>query len=145
MSEVFVVGDFLIESSRSRSGRHLAASTLLIYDKNIGVIPLTKASNLIIEEKSSKPTYAKGTGKMIKVRVSKGDFIVYGWFVKNFLGKVKGFITIYNYRGEAIYRARYRDGVLRRSFGEPIYAWLIRIFIDINKINVKESKLGDKM
>ncbi|MEM1760078.1 MAG: hypothetical protein QXP72_04815 [Desulfurococcaceae archaeon] len=144
MSENFVIGDFLIENSRSRSGRHIAVSTLVLYSKSLGVIPLSKASEFIIEEKITKPTYVKGAGRRIKIRVRKGDFVIYGWFVKNFLNRVKGFITVYNYRGEAVYRVKYNDGVIRRSFGDPIYDWLIKIFIDTNRVVVKEYKNGGK-
>lgn len=145
MSESFVIGDFLIENSRSRSGRHHAVSTLILYSKSSGVIPLTKASELIVEERACKPTYVKGVGRRIKVRVGKGDFIVYGWFVKNFLSKVKGYITVYNYRGDEVYRVKYYDGVLRRSFGDLIYDWLIKIFVDINRIAVKEYRSGGRI
>lgn len=143
MSE-YIVGEYLIENSKSRSGRHRAVSTLIIYSREKGVIPLSKANGYVVEELKTKPTYARGEAKKVKLRVNRGEYIVYGWFVKNFLGKVKGYIEVYSYRGELLFKAKYFDGELRRSRGNPVNAWLVRVFTDYLKIPVKKTRLGDE-
>ncbi len=143
MSE-YIVGEYLIENSRSRSGRHHAVSTLIIYNREKGIIPLNKADGYIVEETKAKPTYARGEAKKIKLRLNRGEYVVYGWFVKNFLGRVKGYIEVYSYRGELVYRAKYVDGELRRSRGNPVNAWLVRVFAEHLKIPVKKTRLGDE-
>ncbi|MET1160792.1 MAG: hypothetical protein ABWW65_07520 [Thermoprotei archaeon] len=143
MSEV-VVGDFVVENSRSRSGRHHAVSVLVIYSREEGVIPVTKASDRIAGVEPAKPTYVRGDAKAYKIKLKRGEYLIHGWFVKNFLGRVKGWINVYNYRGELVYRAKYINGVLRKSIGNPVNAWLVRVFVEYLKIPVRETHLGDE-
>jgi len=140
-----VVGDYLIESSVSRSGRHRAVSTLAIYSRERGFIPLSKAGDRVVEKSEAKPTYARGEAYRVKVKIAKGEYIIYGWFVKNFLNRVKGYISVYSHKGELIYRAKYVDGELRRSMGSPVNAWLVRVFTEQLKIPVKRTRLGDEV
>jgi len=139
-----VIGDYILEDSRSRSGRHRRSSTIMIYSRDKGVVTYSKAGEYIVEQSDYKPTYCRGWAKRVKVKVGKGDYVVYAVFTRNFLGRVKGYISAYNHRGELIYRAKYVDGVLRRSVGNPVNAWLIRLFIDVYRIPVKETHLGDE-
>jgi len=136
------VGYFKVESSRSRSGKHVASSTLLIYVRDKGVVK--PSGDRVVEEAEANPTYVIGSAKSIKVRLSHGDFAIYGWFVKNYLNRVKGYISVYNYRGELVYRAKYLNGYLRRSKGSPVYAWLVRVFTEALKIPVSQTRLGDE-
>jgi hypothetical protein len=144
VSSEYVVGDFLLEDSRSRTGRHHAKSIIVIYSRDKGLIPLEKASEYIAYKGEGKPTYVRGKAYSVKLRLRHGDYVLYAWFVKNFLGKVKGYISVYNHRGELVYRAKYYDGILRYSIGNPIYAWLVRLFIDKARIPVRKIRLGDE-
>ncbi|OYT37760.1 MAG: hypothetical protein B6U89_06890 [Desulfurococcales archaeon ex4484_58] len=140
----YIVGEYIVENSRSRSGRHRASSVLLIYSREKGFIPLSKAKEYIVEENIVKPTYVKGEARSYKLKLKKGDYVVYGWFVRNFLGKVKGYIEVYSYKGELLYRAKYYNGIVRKSIGNPVNAWLIRLFLEKTRIPVKKTRLGDE-
>jgi len=70
--------------------------------------------------------------------------MIYVWFVRNFKNNVKGYISILNHRGELLYRVKYINGFLVKSKGNPVYAWLVRLFIETTKIPVKTMKLGDE-
>lgn len=140
--EKTVIGDFLIEESVSRSGKHRCASQILIYSKQFGVTPFTKASKYVVEETVVKPTYVKGWAKRVKLSVEKGDFIVYGWFVKNFRNVVKGYVSVYNHRGELVLRVKYDDGVVKFSKGNLVYFWLVKLFIETYRVKVREYRVG---
>lgn len=144
MSSQYVVGGFILEESRSRRGKHLAKSVVYIYSKDSGLVPIDKADEYTVTREPGKPTYVRGKAWKIYLRLRHGEYVIYGWFVRNFLGKVKGYISVYNYRGELVYRAKYCDGVLRKSTGDPIYAWLVRLFVEKTKIPVKKIILGDE-
>ncbi|MCY0867744.1 MAG: hypothetical protein OWQ48_00720 [Desulfurococcus sp.] len=60
------------------------------------------------------------------------------------MGRVKGYIAVYNHRGEIVYKAKYQNGVLRRSIGDPVYAWLVRVYVDTHRIPVSKTVLGDE-
>ncbi|MEM3926297.1 MAG: hypothetical protein QXS23_05830 [Desulfurococcaceae archaeon] len=137
-----IIGPFKIENSTSRSGKHVIYSNLYIYSREKG---LSTFSGFVIEESQDKPTYVKGWAKIVKIAVEPGYFVIYSRFVKNFAGRVKGYISVYNYKGELLYRGKYVDGVVRRSVGNPIYAWLIRVFVDVVKIPVTKMILGDEL
>ncbi|MGC8982327.1 MAG: hypothetical protein ACP5KA_01005 [Desulfurococcaceae archaeon] len=134
---------FKVERSRSRRGKHVLYSALFVYDKEEGLLPYTKAK-VRYSEQQTKATYSRGEAKSVVVELERGDYAIYAWFVKNFKNKVKGYISVYNYKGELVYRAKYLDGYLVRSKGDPIYAWLVRLFISSQKIPITGMKLGDE-
>ena len=144
MSSEYVVGEFKLEDSKSRRGKHRARSIILIYSKDKGLVPIEKAKEYIVEETGDRATYARGTARKVKLRLRHGDYVIYAWFVRNFQGKVKGYIEVYNYKGELLYRAKYVDKVLRKSVGDSLYSWLIRLFVEKTKLPVKEYALGDQ-
>lgn len=137
----YVIHGLRVENSRSRSGKHVLYSGVFVYRKDHGLLPYTKYT---YTETGIKPIYAKGEAKDVSIKTIHGDFIVYFSFVKNYKNTVKGYIQVFNHRGELVYRAKYRNGYLVKSRGDPIYAWLIRLFVDITKIPIKEIKLGDE-
>lgn len=137
----YEVSGLRVENSRSRSGRHFLYSTVLIYKKDQGLIPYNKCTFV---ENSVKPIYAKGEAKNVTVKISHGDFILHVSLVRNYKNIVKGYISVYNYRGELVYRAKYISGYVVRSKGNPVYSWIVRLFLEIAKIPVKETKLGDE-
>lgn len=139
---VNIIGDFLIENSRSRSSKHVSSSILLIYKKGKGLV--RPSGDVVAEEKQGVPTYVKGHAKLIKIRLEHGDFAIYGWFVKNYLNRVKGYVNVFNHKGVLVYKARYNSGVLTRVAGDPVYAWLVRIFAEAIKLNVTRTRLGDE-
>ncbi len=139
-----IISGLRIESSKSRTGKHVLKSTVLIYKKDKGLLSINKHQEAVVGEEQVKPTYRRGWAKKIDVKLDHGDYLIHIWFVKNLWGKVKGYISIYNHRGELVYRAKYVDGDLRRSTGDPIYAWLVRLVAQQLKIPVKRTRLGDE-
>ena len=139
-----VFENVVVEESKSRSGRHMVKRICLIMDRD-GVLsnPLSQ-SDRIISSEDIKPTYARGWARRLGVKIMHGEYLIQLRFVRNFLGKVKGLIEVYNHRGELIYRAKYCDGELRRSIGNPIYAWIIRLIAERLRIPVKSTRLGDE-
>lgn len=135
------VGVFRVERSTSLSEKHLLYSTVFIYKKDVGLIPYTKCLYL---EQVVKPTYSKGEAKVVSVKLNPGDFVIHVRLVKNFLKRVIGYISIYNYSGELLYRAKYVNGFVARSKGNPVYAWLVRLLLEYSKIPVTGMKLGDE-
>ena len=99
--------------------------------------------NYIASSTEAKPVYVRGRARRVSLRVEKGDYIIYVWMVRNFKKRVKGYILLFNHKGELVFKAKYLDGALRRSLGSPVYAWLIRMFVEQFKIPVSEIKLGD--
>ncbi len=139
-----IISGLRIESSKSRTGKHILKSTALIYKKDKGLLSINKLREVVVGEEQVKPTYRRGWAKKIDVKLDHGDYLIHIWFVKNLWGKVKGYISVYNHKGELVYRAKYVDGDLRRSTGDPIYAWLVRLVAQELKIPVKRTKLGDE-
>ncbi|MEZ0394558.1 MAG: hypothetical protein ABWK00_05920 [Desulfurococcaceae archaeon] len=137
-----VVGDFVIERSRSRTGKHALVSQLLLFSRGTGLSRLPESR--ILSREAARPTYSRGTSERVRVVARPDDALLYVWLVRNFRGKVKGYITVFSGRGEPIYRARYDDGRLARSFGEPAHAWLVRLAAQALGLAVRETRLGDE-
>ncbi len=125
------------EYSKSRSGKHILRRIILLYIKDKGLIPISKARDRIAGVYEASKTYRRGSAKKYVVKMDHGDYLIDARFVKNFLGKVKGEVRIYNYKGELVYKAKYIDGEVRRSTGSEIYEWLLKIFFEQLKIPVK--------
>ena len=126
------------EYSKSRSGKHILRRIILLYIKDKGLIPLSKAKDRIVRVEEASKTYRRGKARKYFVKLMHGDYLIDARFVKNFLGRVKGEIKIYNYKGELVYKAKYIDGEIRRSIGSKIYEWLLEIFLEETKIPVKK-------
>lgn len=141
MQSFYEIPGLLIEKSRSRSGKHVLNSAVFIYKKSQGLTPCLK---FITSEERVRPTYAKGEAKLVKIRVEHGDFVIYSWFVRNFRGLVKGYISVINHRGELVYRVKYNNGYVVKSKGNPVYAWLIRLFLNTTRVPVLGTRLGDE-
>lgn len=139
--KVYEISDLVIEKSKSRSGKHALTSIVYIYSKRFG---LTLYTASLISEEPTKPTYARGEAKRVKIKVEHGDFVIYARFVKNPKKAIKGLIMILNHKDELLYQAKYNNGFVVKSFGNPTYAWLVRLFLDSLKIPYTLTKLGDE-
>ncbi len=139
-----VLAGLIDEESRSRSNRHICRKISLLLLKNNGLKLVSKMPNRVLEKTEIKSTYAYGKAYKYKIRLEHGDYAIQISFVKNLWGKVKGWINVYNYKGELVYRAKYVDGELRRSIGSPIYAWIVRLVVEELHIPVKKTRLGDE-
>jgi len=141
MSTYYELMGLRVEKSRSNSGKHVLNSTIYVYKKNQGLTPYT---SFTVSQEPIKPTYAIGEAKLVKLRIEQGDFVIYVRFLRNFKRVVKGLIIIYNYKGEVVYRAKYINGFVVKSMGNPVYAWLVRYLLESLKIPYKSTKLGDE-
>ncbi len=139
-----VVLDVVEESSKSRSGKHVLRQLVFIYSREKGLVPLSRLPERIVSRSEAEKTYRRGRATRYSVRLKHGDYLLIARFIRNFYGKVKGSIEVYNYHGELVYRAKYVDRELRRSTGNPIYAWLVRLLAEKLKIPVKKTLLGDE-
>lgn len=133
---------FRIENTRSRTGKHQCISIVLLYKKGIGIVKLSKEH--VASDAPIKGTYVEGEARRVELVLSPGDFAIHAHLVKNYLGRVKGYVTIYSHRGEIVYRAKYTNGYLRKSSGNPVFAWIIRLFVEAAKIPVRGYALGDE-
>lgn len=131
---------FKLESSESRTHKHKVYSEVYIYRKDAGLLKLDKAS--IESEIETRPLYAKGSSKIVKIVARPGDYILYFWLVRNFRREVKGYISVFSHRGELLYRAKYVNGILRYSMGNKLYSWLVRVLVDQVKLPVKKFEEG---
>lgn len=132
---------FKVEKSKSRRGKHVLYSTVYVYKKKEGLIPYTK---VVFSEQPTNPTYSRGEAKIISLALDHGDLVVYAWFVRNFRKQVKGYISVYSSKGQLLYRAKYKNGFVVFSEGSPAYAWLVRLFLELQKIPVTATRLGDE-
>ncbi len=138
-----VIHGLLLEESRSRSGKHKRKCIVLLLLRDNGLQPVEKTGR-VAASSEAKPVYARGWARSIAVAPGHGDYVVQLCFTRNMWGRVKGYISVYNYHGELVYRAKYVDGELRRSIGNPIYAWIPRLVAEQLRIPVKKTRLGDE-
>lgn len=139
-----VVKGLVEEESRSRSGKHICRRIILIVTKGGSIISLTKEPVRILSKREVKPTYVLGKAFEVTVRTDPRDYVVQVSLVRNFLKRVKGYISVFTGTGQMVYRAKYVDGELRRSLGKPAYAWIIRLVSSAINIPVKATTLGDE-
>lgn len=128
-----------IEKSRSETGKH-AIRTLVFIVSDTGEIREAKPRQL----NRVKPVYSRGEAYEASFDVPFNWLLVYIWLVKNLRGHVKGFFEVYSRDAELLYRAVYKRLKLRRSRGDPRYAWIVRLVASHLNIPVKNTNLGDE-
>ena len=128
-----------VERSKSRSGKHAARALALLVSETGEVVEARPRSY-----RKVKPLYSRGGAYEASFEVPPGWYLVYVWLVKNLRGHVKGYIEVYSRDAELLYRAVYRRLKLRRSRGDPRYAWIVRRVADYLRLPVKNTNLGDE-
>ncbi len=124
------------ERSFSRSGKHAVRRLVLVVSKEGVREPEAKRIRV-------KPLYVKGEAYLLKdVRVGEGEYLVQASFVRNLRGHVKGTMEVYTGDGALVYRAVYRKLKVRRSMGDPKYAWAVKKVVEHLKLPVKRMSLG---
>ncbi len=124
------------ERSFSRSGKHAVRRLVLVVSKEGVREPEAKRIRV-------KPLYVKGEAYLLKdVRVGEGEYLVQASFVRNLRGHVKGTMEVYTGDGALVYRAVYRKLKVRRSMGDPKYAWVVKKVVEHLKLPVKRMSLG---
>ena len=125
------------ELSKSRSGRHAIRKLILVVSKHKGV---RKAE--CIETEDADKVYSRGWARKCTIELSEDEYAVQVFLVKNLYGHVKGVIEVYRNDGTMVFRAVYRRLKLRRSMGDPKYAWIVRTVADYLRLPVKRYNLG---
>lgn len=128
-----------LEKSRSRRGSHAARSLVFLVSEDGQVVEARPR-----EYRRVKPLYSRGEAYEAWFDVPQGWYLVYVWLVRNQRGHVKGYIEVYSRDAELLYRAVYRRLKLRRSRGDPRYAWIVRRVAEYLKLPVKNTNLGDE-
>jgi hypothetical protein len=128
-----------IERSRSKTGKHAIRTFVFLVSDNGEIIEARPRMT-----RKVKPTYVHGEAYEASFDVPHGWYLVYAWFVRNLRGRVKGYFEVYSRDAELLYRAVYRKLKLRRSMGDPKYAWIVRLVADHLNIPVKNTNLGDE-
>ncbi len=124
------------ERSFSRSGKHAVRRLVLVVSKEGVREPEARRIRV-------KPLYVKGEAYLLKdVRVGEGEYLVQASFVRNLRGHVKGTMEVYTGDGALVYRAVYRKLKVRRSMGDPKYAWVVKKVVEHLKLPVKRMSLG---
>ena len=126
----------LIESTRSRRGKHLARSVAVIL-KSDGRLVTVKP------QERSRGTYSKGEAAYAQIDLEKGDVVVWIKLVRNFMGRVKGVIVVYDDKGREVLRLVYKRFKIRRSRGDPSY-WVyvervlkaLKLYDRVRKVNL---------
>ncbi|MEM1873555.1 MAG: hypothetical protein QXF57_03080 [Acidilobaceae archaeon] len=86
----------LIESSRSRRGKHAERKIAFIVSKDhVRVLDESYCS----QGRPMKPTYSKGRACELEVEVAPGSYAVQLRLVRNLWGRVKGCISVYDASG----------------------------------------------
>jgi len=123
---------FLVELSRSKTGKHAIRRALFVIDEN-GDVKLVKKDGVPV-----KPTYVKGSASLVEINgLKKGEFLVYVVIVRNLRNHLKGFVEVYDWEGRMVYRAVYRRLKMRRSWGNPYYSWIVRIVAEALRLRIK--------
>ncbi|MCE4617118.1 MAG: hypothetical protein F7C32_00835 [Desulfurococcales archaeon] len=124
---------FIVELSRSKTGKHAIRRALFIVSED-GRVKLFDSKGTPV-----KPTYVKGSATLVNVKntLKKGEFLVYVVMIKNLRGHLKGFFEVYDWEGRIVYRAKYHRLKLRKSLGNPYYAWIVRVVAEALKLKIK--------
>ena len=128
-----------LEKSKSRTGKH-AVRTLAFYVTSDGRVLPARPRSL----QPVKPLYRVGEAYEAWFEPPSDGYLVYVRLLRNLRGHVKGYIEVYSRDAELLYRAVYRKLKLRRSSGDPSYAWVVRRVAEHLGLPVKNTNLGDE-
>ncbi len=138
MSGCWVLPVILVEElSKSRTGKHAVRKLAFIVSKD-GSIRRVECKEWLDAPK----TYTRGWSRACSVELGENEYAVQVHLVKNLYGHVKGYILVYDREGNVVFRAVYRRLKLRRSFGHPRYAWIVKRVAEELKLPVKRYNLG---
>ena len=88
-----------------------------------------------------RPLYSVGFARKVRVRLGRGEYLAVLKLVRNPRGVVKGYVEVYDASGVVVFRAAYRKLKLRRSFGDPKYAWVVESLVRHLKMPIKRLNL----
>jgi hypothetical protein len=118
-----------IERSVSRTGRHAARRVAVIIRSNGAIEVVGEPSR-----RGSGCTYSKGVCGVAEVRLDPGDVAVEVRLVRSHSGRVSGEFVVYDHTGSPVLVAVYRRLKVRRSRGDPSYAWAVEAAVKALKM-----------
>ncbi len=126
----------VLELTKSRSGKHASRRLAFIITEEGDLRELKDGSKCI-----KCKTYAEGEAREVEVELGRGEYLALVWLVRNLRNHVKGEILLLNSKGDMVFRAVYRRLKLRRTHGDPKYAWMVRVIADRIGLYVKKYSL----
>ncbi len=125
------------EKSKSRTGKHAYVEKAFLVSKKGGI---TDAKGKIIGV--DKTLYSTGYARKIALgNIDENTYVVRVRLVKGFKNIVKGEIIVLDNNGFEVYKAVYRRLKLRRSHGDPKYAWIVEAVAKHLRLPVKRINL----
>ncbi|MCE4612603.1 MAG: hypothetical protein F7C07_02075 [Desulfurococcales archaeon] len=107
------------ESSRSKRGLHIERKIALIVNRDGTTRKPSKSPG-------KAPTmYKIGEARYVEEELSEGEYAVQIRLVRGLWNNVQGYIIVYDWKGVPVFKAVYRKGKLRRSFGDLRYAKIV--------------------
>ncbi|MEB3860541.1 MAG: hypothetical protein LRS43_04955 [Desulfurococcales archaeon] len=107
------------ESTKSRRGLHVERKIALVIDTSGSV----KRPPTVVGE--APKTYSLGEARYLEADLGEGEYAVQVRLVRGLGGHVKGHIIVIDGSGRQVFKAVYRKGKLRRSFGDLRYARIV--------------------
>jgi hypothetical protein len=107
------------ESTKSRRGLHVDRKIALI----VGAYGSVRRPSRVSGE--APKTYSVGESRYLEEELGEGEHAVQIRLVRNPRGEVKGYILVLDSGGNPAFKAVYRRGKLRRSFGDLRYARIV--------------------
>ena len=126
----------LIESSKSRTGKHAFRALFLVIDTKGRIV-----EPRIERVEPVKPRYVIGKASKAYITLNPNEYGVQIELVKNLRNEVKGFISVINSEGKLLLKVKYVREIIRRSLGDPKYGWIIERVLDYLKIPYKRINL----
>ena len=111
------------ESSRSKRGVHVERKVALVVSREGGVRKFSRVAG------AAPTTYKVGEARYVEEDLKEGEYAVQVRLVRGLKGRVNGHITVYDSKGAPVFKAVYRKGKLRRSFGDLRYAKIVETVV----------------
>lgn len=129
----------LVERSTSKTKKHARFAALFVVKKG-GPVEVAKP----VAERPVKGTYAIGVAKEVEVEApsSPDAAVVQVAFTRNIKKQVLGELVVYDSAGRPVLKCVYRKLKVRRSWGDPSYAWAVQATMDFLKLPVKRYNFG---
>ncbi|MGC8621814.1 MAG: hypothetical protein ACP5I6_01870 [Caldisphaera sp.] len=116
---------FDVESTKSKTGLHAMRKIVVLIKKGKEIETIANPS------KDDKGTYKKGKAGKVTLRLNINEYAVHVTLVKNPKNRIKGRLKVYNCDAQEVLEVKYEKLKIRRSWGDPSYAWIIDKAIDV--------------
>ncbi len=115
------MAEYLVEATKSRSGKHAARRILIVHERDGGV---RIVSNPSVGE-SARGTYARGAAGRVVLHPGSYRYAVWAQLIMGPRLRVVGRFDVIDSKGNIVLRAVLRKRKLRRSCGDEKLWWLV--------------------